>query len=128
MSHLISGLKAQIAVLEKENDDLRERVAFLESELGTDTEVPLCFCLTPREALLFGALYKNTRVTTQMAMASLYHLYSDGDLPEPKIIDVFICKMRKKLKPFGIKIKTIWGQGYFMSEDSKATAHRYMQD
>ena len=35
----------------------------------------------------------------------------DNDLPETKIVDVFICKMRKKL-PADFQITTHWGEGY----------------
>jgi DNA-binding response OmpR family regulator len=39
-----------------------------------------------------------------------------GDkIPEPKIIDVLICAIRKKLPPNSIK--TIWGRGYKLVED-----------
>jgi len=124
----MNGLKEHIAVLERENDDLRERVAFLESELGSDIEAPLSFGLTPREACLCGVLLKNRLVSNQMAMASLYHLYADGELPDAKIIDVFICKMRKKLKAFDVQIETVWGQGYLMPNPSKEIVRSMMQD
>ena len=45
----------------------------------------------------------------------LDHLYGGMDEPEMKIIDVFICKMRKKIKAAGAKhplIETVWGGGY----------------
>jgi len=41
------------------------------------------------------------------------------DEPEVKIIDVFICKLRKKLAEVsGGKnyIETVWGRGYFLRE------------
>ena len=38
---------------------------------------------------------------------------------EPKIIDVFVCKIRAKMEKFQVRIETIWGQGYTMPEDSK---------
>lgn len=41
----------------------------------------------------------------------LYSLQPD-DPPEIKIIDVFVCKLRKKLTPLGVEILTVWGQGY----------------
>lgn len=47
----------------------------------------------------------------------LSHLYGGIDEPESKIIDVFICKLRKKLERAGLKnaqIQTIWGQGYVL--------------
>ncbi len=39
--------------------------------------------------------------------------------PGANIIDVFVCKMRKKLKPFGVRICTAWGQGYYLTPEDK---------
>lgn len=46
--------------------------------------------------------------------AILDHLYGGLDEPNPKIIDVFICKIRKKLQNLGVDdfIETNWGRGY----------------
>ncbi len=48
--------------------------------------------------------------------AFLNHLYGGLDEPEVKIIDVFICKLRKKLADAGADsfIGTIWGRGYMI--------------
>jgi two-component system cell cycle response regulator CtrA len=50
--------------------------------------------------------------------AFLNHLYGGMDEPEMKIIDVFICKLRKKLARGGAPhlISTIWGRGYMIRE------------
>jgi len=50
--------------------------------------------------------------------AFLNHLYGGMDEPEMKIIDVFICKLRKKLQLAGADnlIGTIWGRGYMLRE------------
>lgn len=50
--------------------------------------------------------------------AFLNHLYGGMDEPEMKIIDVFICKLRKKLATAGASnlIGTIWGRGYMMRD------------
>ena len=50
--------------------------------------------------------------------AFLNHLYGGMDEPEMKIIDVFICKLRKKLAQAGATnlIGTVWGRGYMMRE------------
>lgn len=42
------------------------------------------------------------------------HLYNGPDEPESKIIDIYMCKLRKKLPP-GL-IETIWGRGYTLAE------------
>ena len=51
----------------------------------------------------------------------LDHLYNGMDEPENKIIDVFICKLRKKLmEALGEEyIETIWGRGYMLREPSQ---------
>jgi len=48
--------------------------------------------------------------------AILDHLYGGLDEPNPKIIDVFICKIRKKLQMMGVDdfIETNWGRGYMV--------------
>jgi two-component system cell cycle response regulator CtrA len=60
------------------------------------------------------SLRKGTTLTKEMF---LNHLYGGMDEPELKIIDVFICKLRKKLgNATGGEnyIETIWGQGYVL--------------
>lgn len=51
----------------------------------------------------------------------LNHLYGGIDEPDLKIIDVFICKLRKKLcNVLGSfpNIETVWGQGYILREEN----------
>ena len=50
--------------------------------------------------------------------AFLNHLYGGLDEPEMKIIDVFICKLRKKLAQAGAGdiIGTVWGRGYMIRD------------
>ena len=74
--------------------------------------------LTAKEYRLleFLALRKGTTLTKEMI---LNHLYGGMDEPELKIIDVFICKMRRKLaNASGGKnyIETVWGRGYVLRE------------
>jgi two-component system cell cycle response regulator CtrA len=54
--------------------------------------------------------------------AFLNHLYGGMDEPELKIIDVFICKLRKKLALAGAGdvIGTVWGRGYVVREQTAA--------
>ncbi len=56
--------------------------------------------------------------------AFLNHLYGGMDEPEMKIIDVFICKLRKKLAAAGAPdlIGTVWGRGYIMRAPEAAPA------
>ena len=52
------------------------------------------------------------------------HLYGGIDEPGMKIIGVFICKLRKKLKAAGAGhlISTVWGQGYMLREETRRSA------
>ena len=62
------------------------------------------------------ALRKDSTLTKEMF---LNHLYGDLDEPDAKIIDVFICKIRKKLiNASGGRdyIETVWGRGYTLRE------------
>ncbi len=62
------------------------------------------------------ALRKGTTLTKEMF---LNHLYGGMDEPELKIIDVFVCKLRKKLSAYadGMDfIETVWGRGYMLKE------------
>jgi two-component system cell cycle response regulator CtrA len=65
------------------------------------------------------------RGTTLNKEIFLSHLYGGMDEPDMKIIDVFICKLRKKLaNASGGKnyIETVWGRGYLMPEQSQVAA------
>lgn len=62
------------------------------------------------------ALRKGLTLTKE---AFLNHLYNGMDEPEIKIIDVFICKLRKKLEDAsgGLNyIETVWGRGYVLRD------------
>ncbi|KPQ08077.1 MAG: two component signal transduction system controlling cell cycle response regulator CrtA [Rhodobacteraceae bacterium HLUCCA12] len=62
------------------------------------------------------SLRKGTTLTKEMF---LNHLYGGMDEPELKIIDVFICKLRKKLAEAtggANYIETVWGRGYVLRD------------
>lgn len=111
-----------VAALEIENESLRERIAALEETLGIRIETPLELGLSRQESKVFGILFKRELVTKVQGLDVLYGHLPEEDEAEIKIVDVFICKMRKKLKPYKIEIETVWGQGYRMPAASKAIA------
>ncbi|MEM8850883.1 MAG: response regulator transcription factor [Pseudomonadota bacterium] len=66
------------------------------------------------------SLRKGTTLTKEMF---LNHLYGGMDEPELKIIDVFICKLRKKLSEATggeNHIETVWGRGYVLRDPISA--------
>jgi two-component system cell cycle response regulator CtrA len=67
------------------------------------------------------SLRKGTTLTKEMF---LNHLYGGMDEPELKIIDVFICKLRKKLADAtggDNYIETVWGRGYVLRDPTEAS-------
>jgi two-component system cell cycle response regulator CtrA len=79
--------------------------------------------LTGKEYQMFEllSLRKGTTLTKEMF---LNHLYGGMDEPEVKIIDVFICKLRKKLKDatgVDCPIETVWGRGYVLRDPKPET-------
>ena len=73
--------------------------------------------LTGKEYQMYEllSLRKGTTLTKEMF---LNHLYGGMDEPELKIIDVFICKLRKKLEKAAGEhhIETVWGRGYVLRD------------
>ena len=72
------------------------------------------------------SLRKGTTLTKEMF---LNHLYGGIDEPELKIIDVFVCKLRKKLASStggDNYIETVWGRGYVLRDpaDNQNTTRR----
>ncbi|MGF1477730.1 MAG: response regulator transcription factor CtrA [Geminicoccaceae bacterium] len=68
------------------------------------------------------SLRKGTTLTKEMF---LDHLYGGMDEPELKIIDVFICKLRKKIA--GVTggdhyIETVWGRGYVLKDPDQVVS------
>ncbi|MDA0704098.1 MAG: response regulator transcription factor [Proteobacteria bacterium] len=84
------------------------------------------FHLTGKEygILELLSLRKGTTLTKEMF---LNHLYGGMDEPELKIIDVFVCKLRKKIAAAcdgDNYIETVWGRGYVLRDPIAETAEQ----
>ena len=92
--------------------DLNDRVVTINDEVVK---------LGRKESLMLEllALHRDKAVTKE---AFLSHLYDGENDPQPKIVDVFICKLRKKLAQAGGNdlIETVWGRGYMLRDPSAA--------
>jgi len=74
--------------------------------------------LTPKEYAILEllCLRKGTTVSRETL---LHHLYRGDDEPDPGIINVFVCNLRKKLMNATAGdnyIETVWGQGYLLRD------------
>lgn len=79
--------------------------------------------LTNTEFEIFLLLW-NARPKTfsvDAIMSKIYWRKSSGEVPENKIVDIYIHKARKKLKKLNIEIQTVWGTGYRIISPKEVT-------
>ena len=92
----------------------------LDTRTVTVDEKPLHLTGKEYGILELLSLRKGTTLTKEMF---LNHLYGGMDEPELKIIDVFVCKLRKKLANAtngDNYIETVWGRGYVLRDPQGA--------
>jgi len=95
-------------------------VVNIDSRLVTVDDQPLHLTAKEYGILELLSLRKGTTLTKEMF---LNHLYGGMDEPELKIIDVFVCKLRKKLATATggeHYIETVWGRGYVLRDPVEA--------
>lgn len=103
--------------LAEENEELRETVRQLREALVPVIALPRAWRLTNTEERLLRALRAagGGVVHHERAMIALYGMWDDA--PQQKILDVLICKCRRKLMEAQtrISIETVWGRGWRMT-------------
>lgn len=115
-------------LLRQENEDLRYRIADLERQLGWELDVEeqavyrRVFKVRPGPARILQVLMRARTATKE----SLFSAYVGDSLntPEIQIIDVFVHNLRPSLKLVGARIETIYGVGYWIPSEDKATIRR----
>lgn len=113
--------KRLLHMLRVENETLREQVRQLKRQLVEGGKnAPLSWGLTDVERRLYAHMTSRELVTRESCMAVLYgHMVAP---PDPKIIDVWLCKLRKKLAHQGVEIVTHWGVGWSLAQKSARAA------
>lgn len=109
-------LHQEIAKLRRQLDEANATIAGLTAALNDGTEEFYGVAgLGRMEARFVGALTKCGRISRERLIVAVWG--NDG-APELKTIDVTLCHLRKKLRPHGIEIATLYNYGYEMSRDS----------
>lgn len=91
------------------------------SEDAFDLTLIRLFRVTKLQCSLLAPLLRRKEVTRNAMHETIERRRKPGAPPtEEKLVDVVICNLRKKLKPFGLEIKTIWSQGYYMDAEHRA--------
>jgi hypothetical protein len=112
--------RLRIRDLVDERDELLERVRQLQAALlGDDEWIPPKWRLTKREGRVLAALASRPGVrTTEHILDAIYGDSPNGPpLSDYKIVQVFVCKMRPKLRAHGLFIQTCWGRGYYLDDE-----------
>jgi len=110
----------ELIALRREVEALRDALEAMRGALASDAAIKIIELakLTYSERMLLGLLMRRHRVTKDQMMTMLYADRPDEE-PGSKILDVMICKMRKKLSPHGVEIRTIHGAGYELPPTSR---------
>ena len=111
---------SELFALRREVEALRDALEAMRGALASDAGVKIIELakLTYSERMLLGLLMRRNRATKDQMMTMLYADRPDEE-PDSKILDVMICKMRKKLRPHGVEIRTIHGAGYELPSTSR---------
>ena len=90
----------EVATLRRTVDDMEARLRALEEGIAGSPDPLRSLGLTNSESLVLGALLRRDSCSREFLMSVLYG--NRDEAPVPKCLDVFVCKIRKKL---GLTIK-----------------------
>lgn len=103
-------------------DVLIERIIQIEQNEGLRFQTHPRFGMTAAEDALLGILASRKEVVTKEGAYTLMYGMAD-DPPMLKILDVMICKLRRKLRPHNITIHTVWGRGWYLDPEDRQKVH-----
>lgn len=100
-------------------DTALERIRQLEDEQGLGFRVHPRHNFTSMEEAMLGILVSSRDVVSRDKMFSIMY-GTHNDPPEPKIFDVMMCRIRRKLRTHGVEVMTVWGRGWYMEPEDRA--------
>ena len=104
----MNSTDAIIARQREKIGELEEQVRQLQKVLVPPFVTPVEWGLTRKQKALFCMLLKREIVTRDMLDAA----YITGTSITPNYVNVILYQLRKKLKKFGIQVKSEWGVGW----------------
>lgn len=112
----IFRLQDTIRRMQDEIDYLKQALASV-SRTGSPWETD--WGLSVPEATILGVLVRHRVATKSALMVALYSARGPDAEPNPDIINVFIFRLRKKLRPQGVVILTMRGRGWQLREQDR---------
>lgn len=77
--------------------------------------------ITRQQALLMREMLLHPQATREQLYEAAQEAHEHGEDTEPKIVQVVICKLRKRLVKHRIRIVTIWSGGYYIKTETRRT-------
>lgn len=104
-------------ILSDLDDEVFEDQLNAKPKAASSPDVPRSWRVTRTERRILGAFLDGGVVSRDWLMTTLY---GRARAPNPKILDVFVFKLRRKLAARGITIETVRGEGFILPSASKA--------
>ena len=111
-------LQEQNRKLREEVEDLQETVRQLRASMAGDDLPDWLPHLTPGERRVIAALRPGRLVGYEQLVELVWPGREEPDTARD-ILKVWVCRLRQKLFPLGIRINTLWGQGYQITPASR---------
>lgn len=121
MTEIERQLRDEVARLDEEN-------RWLKDQLAPPGFLPAAFKLTTYEERVLKALLSREQWTRESLLASMYLDANERDIPDIRITDVIVCRLRRKLKRFGIDIETLYGKGFRIAPAIRAHAAKLIDE
>lgn len=111
---------------------LRDRVEQLEDLLGMGNtmakQLSATFGITQCQAKMLGVLLNRSMATKDAMYFALYGDRPEADQPlSESVIKKHFSRLRRRLAPAGVKIESIYGQGWRLPIEHKAKIRELMQ-
>ena len=113
----ISSLRAERDTLRAERDNLREQLNYFTAPV-LGSQLPPEWAISKTEEKILLVLYRRHGLVSKHAL--YFAVYGEESDVLSKVIEVHLCHIRRKLKPFGIEILTTHGCGFALPEESYA--------
>lgn len=104
-----------------EVERLRDRVEKLEKSIGLKVVGWPVAGMSAMEWQMAQLLLRRQRISRESAFDAIYGSHHESDQPESlRVIDTIVCRMRKRLRGYGITVKNVWHEGYYLDADSRS--------
>jgi DNA-binding response OmpR family regulator len=123
----------KIRFLEEEIATLKNEIVLLKEVVTPDlnTAVEMRLKITRTEAALLSMFIRNPVILTKEAAYLALYGGRTGEWPEIKILDVLVCKFKKRLHDQGAPMpltETIWGRGWRLTDEGRDWLENRLSD